>query len=986
MAPLASPAGLSRDNNTNSNNSGNAQNVPLAGFIKQTEDTDIERTAEYARFIQSLREYHIKRGTTLQNNGEPALGPRRLDLLKLYRKVLARGGYDAVSEQSMAWRKIAEDYNCPPMSNAGMPGYLLKTIYYKNLCAYEIEHHWGKKPPPPELLEQMTARGGAIMKRPEMKDPQVQATMLAQRREQIRAQKAANTPQKEPKTHATPSRPPPIAQPQQPPAQVTMMQTGPMHPPSYGPVPGYGSITGVSQHYQNPFVQNINLNAPSTGQPYGMPPRPANSNTRLQRTATSGPYDSATLTPGAQDVLHPIPVPVPDATGPLEPLDTRVTRQLLGRIMLSLKSGMTDEVAWAMGLLMRAAYELGDEVQFEHTPGLAETLLMNVQRGIEAVNVLAPPTPTSDSDEAPATKRLRTSTRYFATLKPIDNVQQYLDAALVLRNLALNTDNAKYLGKLPNLTDVLVGGLKLGAMGNAQVELRGYCMELTDLLATHLSASSEEDAIYRALVVKLSSHDRADLVCGLRVLTRLSCTDDNNRLLQDVKLDTIGRLSQLADQTDPELAGAICDFLFQYTTYRANVRALVESEHLRPLLQKVLELLDFDSEVRVEQVPVAKAASSIPARAKAAAPQRPSGPPDLPQDIIDDLLRMQEPSRAIAWMRASFEDDASDDVTQIQLWQSYRGRFQPHVVPTTPTNPTDGSPAPPKPAGVPLLPAADLIKMVGNAFAGAQAMVVPGPDGNRFIIRGIRPRAAPVSPSGRRHYHACKWVVDEAQKSTCSAFFATPGDLFSHVCKKHIDIALKSTLPAVANGALPSGTIPQTNATATPVIATPTEKISCGWAGCGRFHPPDQAERRHVKRHVLIHMPDEALPDTPAPSVEKNAPATNKSSTNTSAQTPATTRPSTIDIVRRITPRDDKNDARGTALAATLILRNVIKSGDEIPQIRKTLTTNIHIWHTLQSRLLLAIADDAALAPQLTQVLARLQTFLHTETTIHDEV
>lgn len=100
--------------------------------MTQTEDSDIDRTPEYAEFMRDLAAYHQQRGTHLQK--EPALGPRRISLQKLYHKIIGYGGYDKVSDTSLMWRRIADEYHVPPMSNAGMPGYLLKSMYYKNLA------------------------------------------------------------------------------------------------------------------------------------------------------------------------------------------------------------------------------------------------------------------------------------------------------------------------------------------------------------------------------------------------------------------------------------------------------------------------------------------------------------------------------------------------------------------------------------------------------------------------------------------------------------------------------------------------------------------------------------------------------------------------------------------------------------------------------------------------------------------------------------
>lgn len=67
---------------------------------------------------------------------EPKVGNRRVDLLRLYKRVLEYGGYDAASDtkqNKLAWRKMGQDfhlasYNLPTLA------FSLKTVYYKNLA------------------------------------------------------------------------------------------------------------------------------------------------------------------------------------------------------------------------------------------------------------------------------------------------------------------------------------------------------------------------------------------------------------------------------------------------------------------------------------------------------------------------------------------------------------------------------------------------------------------------------------------------------------------------------------------------------------------------------------------------------------------------------------------------------------------------------------------------------------------------------------
>lgn len=55
-----------------------------------------------------------------------------IDLYRLYKIVTARGGYDAVSGEKLAWRGLALDFGLGT-TNAAAYAFALKTAYYKNL-------------------------------------------------------------------------------------------------------------------------------------------------------------------------------------------------------------------------------------------------------------------------------------------------------------------------------------------------------------------------------------------------------------------------------------------------------------------------------------------------------------------------------------------------------------------------------------------------------------------------------------------------------------------------------------------------------------------------------------------------------------------------------------------------------------------------------------------------------------------------------------
>lgn len=122
----------------------------------------IDRTPEYEEFMARLKAYHEKRGTTL--DPEPKVSNINIDLYKTFNLIVANGGYDKVTEEKLLWRKMREKLGIPT-TNEPSTAYQLKEKYYKNLAAFEISTIHGKEPPPKDILEDVTAKGGSLLTR-----------------------------------------------------------------------------------------------------------------------------------------------------------------------------------------------------------------------------------------------------------------------------------------------------------------------------------------------------------------------------------------------------------------------------------------------------------------------------------------------------------------------------------------------------------------------------------------------------------------------------------------------------------------------------------------------------------------------------------------------------------------------------------------------------------------------------------------------------
>ena len=56
-----------------------------------------------------------------------------MSLLKLYKMVIERGGYDTLSAERMAWRSLVRPFGYSSQHEGAMT-FQIKTLYYKNLA------------------------------------------------------------------------------------------------------------------------------------------------------------------------------------------------------------------------------------------------------------------------------------------------------------------------------------------------------------------------------------------------------------------------------------------------------------------------------------------------------------------------------------------------------------------------------------------------------------------------------------------------------------------------------------------------------------------------------------------------------------------------------------------------------------------------------------------------------------------------------------
>ena len=462
------------------------------------------------------------------------------------------------------------------------------------------------------------------------------------------------------------------------------------------------------------------------------------------------------------------------------------------------------------------------------------------------------------------------------------------EAGLTIRNLSLLEDNAVYLSDLPQLRDFLSIALNL-PKSPIVTELKHYALDIAEQV-TRYWVMDVEDPLYRSLLNQVDEGlDRGAILTALRAISRISMNLEESNLLRGVPVSTIKKICEWVLLEDEELVSACLDFFYQYTAVPENVSLLLSKStflSLPSFLSQLTRLLQYHAQESVTKQLLHPAVPSTPATAI----------PAVPDDLLEQFLRCDEPERSNYWLKAVFEEDPESEITQIALWQAYQDRFNKYTDPQHP-----------------LLPAAEFIKNVSTIFVGANAQVVNGPS-SKFIIKGIRPRHVPLDLKDRA-YTPCLWQPPGQER--CGMFFLKAKHMFDHIATSHLGVPYT---PGAEGGWNFSAVLP-TNG-----------RLDCHWAGCYHFarsaphNPPTPFE---VGMHVKTHLAD-ASKKASLRQKHNNTPSTAVVVPGQSAQQlqlDGEGRPASYSYqVWHNTAVDERGEAAGLPLTSVLVLRNLARN------------------------------------------------------------
>ncbi|KAI2633211.1 hypothetical protein GGS26DRAFT_555722 [Hypomontagnella submonticulosa] len=937
---------------------------------------EIDRTQEYNEFIQKLSAFHEKRGTPFEP--EPRLptmhGHVNVDLLKLYKAVIEKGGYDELNKVQKAWGGLAAELGMHHTDSKGIGqlSFQLKQDFYRYLAAYWIQDHHGREPPPKEILEQQSCASklGPVLTRT------VENFKLSSGRSGVETpsrdeRTAESTPVSGGRASGRLREAPPQRVPFQP-------ETGPSRQPrqaSHHATPTAPSTTHNSNpHVNHHLPQHHNPNNPLhliqaqqaalRGASSNFTPTNPETASRLGEPYEPRPPIIVPLRPANTPSNNPVEfakrqrqlraaVGIQDAQGALRQAIPGINFEgpnIYMRCLQALRSGIPSEQSFALNHLVKISFERGDKYKFESFLGLAEGL---IEKALEVgslfydiewqisyygdsentdIAVLDGLNGTSDILERIAKLSPKPVLDHMQSAEFSDRLLRITEAVLTLRNMVILVENAIYMADVYPLKDLLCIILHLPNL-EMLVELKHFALDTAEQLTPWLTLDSE-DPLYRTLLSQLDSTDRGTILTSLRAISRISMNLEATNKMQNVPTTVLQNIMNWLLLNDEELMDACLDFLYQYTAVVPNVESLLKAVNMEHVVPHLVRLLAHGAK-RVKEDRILEPERKAPASEEVA---------PLPVDLQERLTNTDEPQRCYQWLQSLFEEDSESHITQIAIWQAYQSSFGALA---------GGSRN--------MLSAADFIRNVSHVFVNARAQIIrrQRPDqSDLFIIEGIRARLLPIHPDSKEEYTPCRWMVPKGPYlKKCNQFFLGGETMWHHVLTAHLGVPMGE-----------GNKFEDTDVNA-----------ACVWENCSKYASPTQMKLSALARHIKTHFPTS----------QKRANSEGSESTAKRQRRAYVTPAKTMSLTweQTIVTRDERNpkleQAAGIPLSAVLVLRNIARNVVKTESEEQLLKEhelggegggwNEKLFRPVMPRLFEVMTENKAMADYITSLLQLVQ-------------
>lgn len=333
------------------------------------------------------------------------------------------------------------------------------------------------------------------------------------------------------------------------------------------------------------------------------------------------------------------------------------------RCLYALQSGVPAEIKYALHHLVKISFERGDKFRFDQFVNLADNL-MQIVCSVSTIWYDHPGWEYSWKDQE--SEGLTTLNQLIGTTQLLRKIHSFnvikgdtlhttdwnskisdvSSAALVIRNMVMLEENAKYIASARLVRDMITILLQLPASADT-VEVKYYALEIAEQL-TRFWTVEADDSLYASLIqiVEKNLYDRGIIISGLRALSRISMDLEVTNRLQNIPASLLTHVYQWLLVEDEDLRGACTDFLYQYTAVTENVQYMVTAMDTESLVEVLMQFLTIGAvrvSFQVEPELKPQTSQSQPAAIAESLPK-------LAPSIVEKLCQISDPKeQSSAW-------------------------------------------------------------------------------------------------------------------------------------------------------------------------------------------------------------------------------------------------------------------------------------------------------------------------------------------------
>jgi chromatin structure-remodeling complex subunit RSC9 len=331
------------------------------------------------------------------------------------------------------------------------------------------------------------------------------------------------------------------------------------------------------------------------------------------------------------------------------------------RCLRALESGILDEVKYALHHLVKISHERGDKFRFDQFVNLADALMHTVctvstvwyaHKGWEYSLKGEQSDQPNLLDELRGTPNLIQKIQSFKPLH-VDNfytdqwrsiMSDVNQASLVIRNMVMLEDNARFLADMVLVRDMMTIVFQLPKRAET-VEVKYYTLEIAEQLTKYWVLDSNS-SLYTSLIdtIENNMYDRGMIIIGLRALSRISMNLEVTNRLEKIPVSLLQHVYQWLLVEDEDLRGACLDFLYQYTAVTENVQFLITALNSEALVEVLMQFLLLGAiRVPLNREPESTSFTPVPNTNSDMLPK-------LAPSIIERLCQITDPrEQSAAW-------------------------------------------------------------------------------------------------------------------------------------------------------------------------------------------------------------------------------------------------------------------------------------------------------------------------------------------------